>query len=368
MKITIKTLQQKVFQIDAEGEETVADVKKRIEETHGHAASNQKLIYSGKVLPDDRTIEACEIREKDFLVLMISKPKSTPAASTSATTPAQPVQPAQPAQPAQQTQPPAEPAPQPAQPTEETTQPQVTGDSSGGFLTGPALSSALDNIVDMGFPREEVQRAMRASFNNPERAVEYLMTGIPAHIQAELAPPQPAQQPPQPQPQQAATDPAPAQQPVQQAPPANLFRLAQQQQQQRQQNPTGFGGGGGGGPPLNPGRLSNMRQMMAQNPAVAQQLLQQVAASNPALLQQFGENPEQAIRQLLASVDDENDEEGPIPEGAHVVSVTVEERAAIERLEGLGFTRQQAVEAYFACDKNEEMAANYLFDQSNFDE
>jgi hypothetical protein len=45
-----------------------------------------------------------------------------------------------------------------------------------GFLTGTALTTAIDNIVDMGFPREEVQRAMRASFNNPDRAVEYLMT------------------------------------------------------------------------------------------------------------------------------------------------------------------------------------------------
>lgn len=27
----------------------------------------------GKVLPDEKTVEACEIREKDFLVLMVSK-------------------------------------------------------------------------------------------------------------------------------------------------------------------------------------------------------------------------------------------------------------------------------------------------------
>lgn len=33
--------------IDAEGEDTVADVKKRIEEAHGHPVANQKLINSG---------------------------------------------------------------------------------------------------------------------------------------------------------------------------------------------------------------------------------------------------------------------------------------------------------------------------------
>jgi len=47
MKITIKTLQQKLFTVDVEPEDTVATIKTKINADHGHPVDSQKLIYSG---------------------------------------------------------------------------------------------------------------------------------------------------------------------------------------------------------------------------------------------------------------------------------------------------------------------------------
>ena len=41
---------------------------------------------------------------------------------------------------------------------------------------------------------------------------------------------------------------------------------------------------------------------------------------------------------------------------------------SINNLVQLGFTKERAAEAFFACDKNEEMAANFLFEAGAMDE
>ena len=125
-------------------------------------------------------------------------------------------------------------------------------------------------------------------------------------------------------------------------------------------------------------QIQQLRDLVDQNPALIQPLIQQLATSNPAIAQLLAQNPE-ALFQLLGPP--EMDEEGNTPGPSQVISVTEEERAAIERvrfyfflvftaligdmtqLEALGFPRYAVVEAYFACDKNEELAANYLFER-----
>lgn len=46
------------------------------------------------------------------------------------------------------------------------------------FVTGEEAIGAVDDLVAMGFDRDQAVLALRAAFNNPYRAVEYLTSGM----------------------------------------------------------------------------------------------------------------------------------------------------------------------------------------------
>jgi UV excision repair protein RAD23 len=210
----------------------------------------------------------------------------------------------------------------------------------------PFSDELLSNITAMGFPRDQAIAALRAAFGNPDRAVEYLMNGIPENLQAAPVAPTPV----------AASAAAAA---AAAAPP------------------TGGVNTGGGLEPSALERIRNepqfqqIRQIIRTNPHLLQQFIQQMSRDNPDLFRDVFAHQEEFIRMLNepddaapAAADASGTPTGPNitreQDGRVTLQVTENERQAIDRLKQLGFPEDQVIQAYFACDKNEELAANFL--------
>ncbi|OWK49946.1 UV excision repair protein RAD23 A [Lonchura striata] len=120
-------------------------------------------------------------------------------------------------------------------------------------------------------------------------------------------------------------------------------------------------------------QFQNMRQVIQQNPALLPALLQQLGQENPQLLQQISQHQEQFIQMLnepLGELGELEGEVGAIGDESpqmNYIQVTPQEKEAIERLKALGFPESLVIQAYFACEKNENLAANFLLSQ-NFDD
>ncbi|KAG0476377.1 hypothetical protein HPP92_012791 [Vanilla planifolia] len=362
MQIFVKTLKGTHFEIKVKPEDTVAEVKKSIETSQGvtvYPADQQMLIHQGKVLKDDTTLAENNVAEKSFVVIMLRK---SPSASSKPAIPSTPA----PAPVAVQTTP----APVTTTPTPvEASAPAITSSTAvdaydqaaSNLVAGSSFEQAIQHILDMGggtWDRDTVVRAMRAAYNNPERAVEYLYSGIPE--QAEVQPvPTPTREP-------AATgnSPVQAQPPAQptvpstgpNANPLDLFP----------QGLPSVGSNAGAGSLdflRNSPQFRALQAMVQANPQILQPMLQELGRQNPNIMRLIQENQDDFLRLINEPADGENNLFSQLVSGMpQAISVTPEEREAIERLEAMGFDRALVLEVYFACNKNEEVAANYLLD------
>ncbi|CAL5367363.1 unnamed protein product [Camellia sinensis] len=372
MKIFVKTLKGTHFEIEVNLQHTVADVKKNIETAQGsdvYPAAQQMLIHQGKVLKDSTTLEENKVAENSFVVIMLSKNKASGGASTASSAPSTQAQPASfsapPAQPLTAPQAPASTVGIPQSAPESTPAPAPTSSESdvyseatSNLVAGSNLEGIIQQILDMGggsWDRDMVVRALRAAFNNPERAVEYLYSGIPQ--QAEVPPVVQA-----PANGQAVNPPAQAPQPAvpSSGPNANPLDLFPQ-------GLPNVGSNASAGTLdflRNSQQFQALRAMVQANPQILQPMLQELGKQNPQLMRLIQEHQADFLHLINQPVEGG---EGNVLEqlaGAmpQAVTVTPEEHEAIERLEAMGFDRAIVLEVFFACNKNEELAANYLLD------
>jgi len=395
MLLTFKTLQGQTFTLEVDPTITVSDVKAKIETEKGSdtfPSGKQKLIYNGKVLVDADQLSKYEINEKKFLVVMVPKPQApakpvaeTPAPAPPATPAGASAAPSTPGAPVKakssesKVEAKKEKSAEPEKKSDSSDTPMDTGNAPTSGSTGTAASDLVvgedynlmvQNIMDMGYGKDEVVAALTASFNNPDRAVEYLLTGIPSSVRAERPPTVGGTG------SESSSD-APAD-------PASAV-LAALAGSGSEGGETGSSAAGTGSNPLaflrNQEEFQQMKRLLQQNPGMLNALLQNIGQSNPELLQIISQNQEAFIRMINESDDGSTSGSAGTGSGVRsgsgrtaaageehlgesgVIQVSPQDKEAIERLKALGFPEHLVVQAYFACEKNENLAANFLLSQ-----
>mmetsp|Transcript_20934 Transcript_20934/g.31241 ORF Transcript_20934/g.31241 Transcript_20934/m.31241 type:complete len:318 (+) Transcript_20934:128-1081(+) len=275
MKLNIKPLSGAQFELEIEETATVVQLKESIAAANPDlAAGSSKLVCNGKILADASTLQASNVADGGLIVVMMPKKTGATPAAAASSTPAPAAAPA----------PTPAPAPVPA---------AAAPAPAPGTVGGAPSPEAVQMLCEMGFPRSDVERALRAAFNNPDRAVDYLMGGIPPH----LMPIAEGHAPPQPQPQ------AQPQQPMPQMP-------SPPQASGQQQNP--FRGGLPNMPPMqlatgplaklqNHPMFISLKMAVQKNPGALNQVLSYIYKLDPSMVTLIAEHQEEFVEMLQES-------------------------------------------------------------------
>ncbi|AAS53729.1 AFR358Wp [Eremothecium gossypii ATCC 10895] len=408
MNITIhfKDFKKERLPLQLSPSATIAEAKQMLARAKQCDESQLKMIFSGKVLQDGNTLEGCKLKDGDQVIFMISKKKAETRVS----------------EPEPASEPSGGPQSEASTGLETVTTPGVSAavdpestgaavGSGASFVTGSARSQTVERIMEMGYDRAQVEMALRAAFNNPDRAVEYLLTGIPEHLQnsSAFSARQSASVAASGVPETGATAQTGTETETgtgtgtasevndEHVHEDDLFAQAAAV---GSENPTT------GADATTTGTVSQdssplqtigltfedlvqLRGVINGDPEALPPLLESLSERYPELREQIMSNPEMFISMLLQAVggalpsealDDASayqaDSEA-IAEGDgstasanqdtaadaqnELLSLSEEDLTTIERLCELGFERDLVIQIYVACDKNEEVTANMLF-------
>lgn len=330
MKITIKTLKQEAFQIEVDPEkDTVRTLKEKFsrESKQDYPVERQRLIYLGKIMEDDDPLSQYNLDDKKFVVVMNKKPAATaePAAATSSAAPAAKSESA-PAAATASTPAPEKPKEEEKPKEDKKPEPEPPQDD---------IQIKIQRITEMGYSEEEARIALEICDNNPDRAVEYLLSEIATSSM-----------------------------------PASVGGGG-----------SALGSSGGGLAGSQESRLAflrehptflEMKRLLQEDPSLLPQLLQKIQSSNPDLMRIISENQVEFLALINEGADGAGSDgrSGGVPRelettaAAMVDSLTQSDMDAIDRLKALGYPEHLVIQAYIACERNEYQAAEFLVSQT----
>jgi Holliday junction resolvasome RuvABC DNA-binding subunit len=256
MQLIIKGLKGSQDTVDIHDDATVLDLKAVIMSQLGHPASNQKLLYKGKILEDSKMLVEYHMKDRDPIVMMITK-------------------------------------------SQEQT----------------AYEKSVQELIKLGFDRDEIEAALKATDNNIEAALRYLSG-------------------------------------------ADQIEDEDDDEEMEENENLLLESAGKFGFLLNSEEFMRIREILRTNPNEFEPMMQQLETQNPELYELIKNNTDEFLNLVglrLASR----------PE----IELSSQEETDVKELCELGFATEDVVEAYVACDKNKELAASYLFEnyQQNFD-
>jgi UV excision repair protein RAD23 len=250
--------------------------------------------------------------------------------------------------------------------------------------------TVVANLTSLGFPEDQVRAALTAAFGSPDRAAEYLFNGIPANAPAaggaggaggagmdagdgeddgEDDDGEDDDDDMDDGDEDGADD------------SLGLDEPAEVDVEMMENNEEIAAGA-----EELTGRIERLRSIIMARPELLPQILNEISNANPQLGAMIRANPEAVMQMLtqgaadirtaaLANVNAARGGGGaggaagaPGAPGAAAqpavqrIALSPAEQASVQNLIGLGFTPRRALEAFLICDRNEEMAANYLFE------
>lgn len=354
------------FQVNCDPDETVTILKYIIQESLAMNVSieDQKLVYAGVILENSKKLSTYNIDEKKFIVLLINKLTTSPMLklNTINNTDDKDNKVEE-----NKSSAPIEHSPSTSKPTttndcnkENTnTNSNITTVKINENLKSMPLTKTIDNdyetkkkqMMEMGYCKELVEQSLLVSFDNPERAVQYLLDGIPYNIfqSFDIEHLTTINQ----QLRNNATDQSSSEQSI------NIFRDIPQ--------------------------LQSLCKFLQKHPEQLNEILLLIAQKHPSLFDLISThqslfvimlnepipNAEDNVQGSSSSTQNNTDNasvNNALDEILNEynktndtnIEFTIDDRESLQRLQQLGCSVDEAFKVYIACDQNEIYAANIL--------